>query len=229
MCCAQLLQKPLVAQRAFLGAVLRCARRLRWSAVDRAQRPDAAGAVEALGEQVADVVHEQRPRPRLAFVVGDVPAQHQLLLRARDGRVQQVALGRQRILGLAEPQPRDLREPPPLVLGEERLRLGARREHALLQPADEQRPHSARTQRQRVEHGHGIGALRRSARAVEELERLQRARELARRRGRELRGDPRELAQLAERPAPAGERLASPSSSAASRLAPARRGAQNSQ
>ena len=94
-------------------------------------------------------------RHRLAFVVRHVPAQEQPLLRARDGRVQQVALGREHVLLLAEPQPADLRQPPALLLGQERLRPRARREHALLQAAHEQRPHPARAQRQRVEHRHG--------------------------------------------------------------------------
>ena len=88
-----------------------------------------------------------------AIVVGHVPAQHQQLLRARDGRIEQVALGREHVFVLAEPQPGDLRQTPALLLAEQRLRARAGGEHPFLQAAQEQRPHPARAQRQRVEHG----------------------------------------------------------------------------
>ncbi len=127
--------------------------RARRGRLDGTERPAQALLAERRLEQVADVVHEQRARGRVAVVVGDVPAEHEQLLRARDRRVQQVALGRQRIERLAEQQPRGFREASALVLAEQLRWARAGREHVLLQRAYEQGPDAPRAQRERIEHG----------------------------------------------------------------------------
>ncbi len=65
--------------------------RLRWrgrardqrglAPADRAERPAPAALGEIGIEQVAEVIDEQRSRARLAVVVGDVPTEHEQLLR----------------------------------------------------------------------------------------------------------------------------------------------------
>jgi hypothetical protein len=125
------------------------------------QRAPAASAVQVAGEEVADIVHEQRARTLQAVVVGGVPAQHEQLPRACDGGVEQVALGGQGVLAATRlagerEQAGAFDQAPTLVLGEQRLGVGGRREDAFLQTAQEQRPHIPGAQRERVEHGDGV-------------------------------------------------------------------------
>ena len=123
--------------------------------VDRSERPARPPVGQAGVEQVADVVHEQRARAGRAFVVRHMPAEDQQLLGARNGRIQQISLGREHILELAQQQPRDLGKPPPLLLGEERLWQGAPGKGGLLEAAHEERRHPSRSQGKRVEHRDG--------------------------------------------------------------------------
>ena len=162
-----------------------------------------APCAQALVEQVADVIDEQRTRRRGAVLAARVPAEHEQLLRAGHRRVEQVALRREPLEVLAEQQARGLREAPALVLAENRARRAGRREEALLQAAQKQGSDPARTQREGVEHRDR--ALR-GTHAVENLELLERACQRARVRRRELGGDPRQLAELAQRAPPRHQR-----------------------
>ncbi len=64
---------------------------------DLAQRAPGAGLVEVGSEEVAEVLYEQRAGTREAVVVGGVPTQHEQLLGAGDGGVEEVALGCERV------------------------------------------------------------------------------------------------------------------------------------
>jgi hypothetical protein len=110
----------------------------------RAEGECLPAAVE--GEEIANVVHEQRASRGQTIVVGGMPAQHQQLQWAGDGRVQQVALRRQRLSGIPthpQAQPRGFREATALLLGEVGLGSGGGREDAFLQATQEQRAYPA--------------------------------------------------------------------------------------
>ena len=166
----------------------------------RARRPAARGArsVDRVStNSVTQVVDEQRAGARRAVVVCGVPAEHEQLLRARDGGVEQVALGSERVLAQPEAQPRGLGQGAPLLVGQQRRLARATREQPLLQAAHEQRADSARAQGERLEHG---DRARPGSVAAEQPHSLERSRERGRVRGRELRGAPRQVRQLGQRP-----------------------------
>ena len=83
------------------------------------------------------------------------------------------------------------------------MRPCAQREHALLHAGEEQRPHAAGAQLQRIEHGHepGPGQF-----AAVDLEPREHRRQLARRGGCRVGGGTREVAQFRERAAAARQR-----------------------
>ena len=103
---------------------------------------------EPLVEEVADVVDEQRARERPRIVVALVPAEHELLQRPRDERVEQVALGGERLRALAEHQPGGLSHPGPLAHRRAascgRARCG---NTPSCRPREEQRAHAPGAQR----------------------------------------------------------------------------------
>ena len=160
-----------------------------------------APAQEALLEQVADVVDEQRPRARLAVVVGDVPAEDQPLLGAREGGVEADSArprARPAAARARSPETSASRRRSSSASNGRGPRAGG--EDALLQSAHEQRAHAPRAQRQRVEHGDRTGS--RAAGAVAAVD-LAPARAPARAprpsAGASSRCDPGELPQLPER------------------------------
>ncbi len=201
--------------RAGLGAIVQQARiaQRREPLLDRARaRPPAAAErpaaphAQALVEEVADIVHERGSRARHAVLAGRMPAEHQQLLGTGHRRVQQIALRGQRILVGARAQlgqARERRQAPPLLLGQDRLRARGGREHAVLQPAHEQRPHAPGAHGERIDHRH---RRRRGALAAHELDPLQQPRELRRAARRELRIQAGEIAQLAQRAPPGLQR-----------------------
>ncbi len=205
------------------------------------RRPAAAAralAGEALVEQVADVVHEQRPRHRLAFVVGHVPAQEQPLLAGAT---------RPRTAGSARPparppaRPASARRPPRAAAAPPRPGTAAgERARGTRPPADRTRTAPApcaraapagraRPPRRRVPRRSWL----RAARAGQPLA-PDSSRSSARASSPALAGASSGAMRASSRSSPSARRppasaLASSSSSAASTLAAARRGAQNSQ
>ncbi len=125
---AQAREQPLVEERRVHVGRTGSGPRL----VERAERAPLAALGQPFVVEVADVVDEQRARDRAAVVVGLVPAQEQPLLRARDDRVEQIALRGEQVAALAEQQPGGFGQAPALTLAEQRLRARAGREHALL-------------------------------------------------------------------------------------------------
>ena len=65
---------------------------LRWLATRPAERPSGPLEPQALVEYVADIVDERRPKPDGAVLARAVPAEHEQLLRARDRRIEEMAL-----------------------------------------------------------------------------------------------------------------------------------------
>ena len=175
---------------------LALARRRAVGPADRAQRTAAAAALELRPEQVADVGDEERPHLPLAVVAGLVPGQVQPLLGARDGRVEEVALGAE-VVAPAQAQPRRRGDLLALDVAEERLGARRRGKDALLQAADEEDPHAPCAQRERLGDGDEAG---RRARADEDVEVVQQRGELVGRR-RERAVGARERDELLERAA----------------------------
>ncbi len=147
------------------GSQDRLQRRGRRGRLLPAQRAGAAnGALreQPLAEAVDQVVDEQRPQRRLAVVGRVVPAGAQPARRPRAERVEEVALGVQRLARLAQHEPRSLRELAALGAREKRLLALRGGERALLQADDEERAHAPRAQRQGVADQHRVGLARRA-------------------------------------------------------------------
>ena len=127
-----------------------------------------------------------------------MPAQDEALLRAREHRVQQIALSRQDVFGLPQAQTGGHRDARPLLVREQRLRTRVLGEHALLQAGGEQRPHAPRAQRQRIEHRHRARAGKLASVDLDAEEGL---RQLGGARRDGLWSDAAQLAQLGKRTA----------------------------
>ena len=161
-------------------------------------RPRRRAPLPQLGaEQRRDVVHEQRAHGRLPVVARVVPGEDEALLRARDRRVEEEALGVDGLLVAAQDEPGGRGELTPLGVAEEGL--GSRRpgEAVLLHAAQDQRAHPPGPQRERLADGHRTRA-RLVAQADVEL--LEEAGQLG-----GLRRQPREVSEIAERSAPGGQ------------------------
>ncbi len=170
-------------------------RRLRQRPGHVRQRPVRLGQV---GQDGAHVVDEERRQRGVAVLVGVARAQQQPPLGAGDGRVEERALLRERILARRQAEPGGHVQLAPQVVGQERLGPRRARELALLQAADDHRVEAASADRQRVGDQHRAAARRRAERDLQLGERRQQ------RRGREqLAGPPRlggdQLAQLLDR------------------------------
>ena len=150
-------------------------RRLR-SLPPRGAQTAAGAAVEQLGgEQLGHVVDEGRPHRGPPVVVAGVPAERQQVRRARRRGVEEQPLGRERVLVVAQPQPRGGVDLAAVLVAQERVGPRRTREHALVEPADEQRPHAPRAQVLRPCDLHAAGPR---VLADEQLELAQRAQQV---------------------------------------------------
>ena len=145
---------------------LRRGRRVLGAPGDLGQR--ARAQLRAVREQLAHVVHEERLRLGVALLVARAGAEHEQALGARRADVEQVALAVEPVLADRQDEAAGGGERAPVLVGQERLRRGAARELALLEPAAEDRLEAARPDRLRGGHLHAVG-LRRLAHAHLEL------------------------------------------------------------
>ena len=118
-------------------------RRLRGRPGDLGEQPPAAAAPQLVGEQRPHVLDERRRLQRAALLVGGPEREEQRLLRARDARVEQGALARQRVLVAGQQEPGRGGQRPARVVVQERLGLRAPRQLAVLQAGDQHAPGSA--------------------------------------------------------------------------------------
>ena len=109
------------------------------------------------GEDREDVVHEERSRLRIALLVAEAGAQHELPLGPRGADVEEVALALQTLLAHRQPQPARGGDRPAIGIRQERLRCGGARELTLLQAADQYGLKPPRPDRLRRGHLHAVG------------------------------------------------------------------------
>jgi hypothetical protein len=123
-------------------------------------------------EQLGDVFQERGRKREIALLVGAAVAQDHPLGGARDARVEEVALARERVLAGAQPQPAAGRQLAAQLVGQERLGRGPERELVLLKAADDDDPEAPRADREGIAHEDRAGRRRRAGGQLERFEQL---------------------------------------------------------